>query len=223
MELGILLRIHFFYRQESIERTEDEDRRARIEGPFHRIGNDSFFGCIGDTDPGKEYREEISDHRAGITESRLNGISRTFLLLIDRIADHHLKRLHRDINGGIEKHETKETEPHRSIQAKPHTLLEGKVTGIGQENHHRDRNERSYEKIELTATKELTEPCFIREDTNERLNDHTHQRRKDPEERQLMGICAKRSKDSGDIGTLEGISDLHSEEAETQIKELCKR
>ena len=103
---------------ESIEAAENENRCSDIERPFDGIRDDAFWSRIGYTDPREEDREEVSGKRTGITERRLDGIGGTFLLLVDHIAHHHLKRLHGDVDTCIQEHQAEQAEPHGGVQAK---------------------------------------------------------------------------------------------------------
>ena len=55
---------------------------------------------------------------------------------------------------------------------------------------------------------------------DEGLDDHAHQRGQDPEETELVRVGTERSEDAADIGTLQGIGDLHSEKSEAEIPHL---
>ena len=145
MELGVLLRVQLLHRTEGIERAEDKNRRARVERPFHRIGNDTLRGLIGDADPGKENRKEVTYHRSGVTERGLNCIGCTLLLLVDHIAHHHLEGLHGDVDTRIKEHEAEQAEPHRGVQAEEDRLRECEVSGVREQQHYRDRDERAHE------------------------------------------------------------------------------
>ena len=142
------------------------------------------------------------------------------MLLVHHIADHHLKRLHGDINARIQEHQTEESEPHCGIQAEERSLREGEVTCIRQEKHYRNSDERAHEQIGFTTAETI--PGLIRIFTNKRLHNHTHERRKNPEETKRVRIRTEGSEDTGDIRALQRVSDLYSEESETQIEELCK-
>ena len=194
VELGVLLRIELFDGSEGVERAEDENRCAGIEGPFHRIRNNTLGSGIGNSDPGKEDREEVTYDRTGVTESRLDGVCRTLLLLVDHIADHHFEGLHGDIDGGIQEHEAEQAEPHRRIEAEEEGLREGEVTCIRQKEHHRDRDERAHEQIGFTTPE--TRPGLVTVLTDQRLHDHTHQRREYPEETQRVGVSTQSGKNT---------------------------
>ena len=151
----------------------------------------------------------------------MDTISRTFLLLIDHIAHHHLKRLHRDIDRGVEEHQREQAEPHSGIQSEEQPLREREIASIGQQQHHSHRDDSAHKQIGLTTT-EAT-PRAIRILTDNRLHNHTHQRRKDPEEREGVRVGTEGCKNARDVSTLKRISNLNAEEAGTQIEELKKR
>ena len=175
VELRIFLRVKFLYSSESIERAEDEDCCARIERPLDGIGNDAFRSRVSDTNPSKENREEVTYHRTGITERGLDSVGRTFLLLVYHIANHHLKRLHSDVDGCIKEHQAEEPEPHSCIKTEKSGLRKSEVSCVRQKQHHRYSNERTYKQIGFAATE--TSPSLITILTHQRLHNHTHQRR----------------------------------------------
>ena len=57
---------------------------------------------------------------------------------------------------------------------------------------------------------------------DEGLDDHAHQRGEDPEERQLVGIGAQGGEDAADVRALQGVCDLDTQEAETQVHQLTE-
>ena len=224
MELGILLRRHLFDRKEGIEHAEDEHRCADIERPLNgRSYVTRLYLRITEEPSGEAERQEVTDERTCVAEEGLDGISQTFLLFVDRVAYHHLKRLHGDIDTRIQEDQREDTEPDNGGETEEHfptRLSREEITRHRQHQHHDNGDDGTDEEVRFTTT-ELV-PCAIGKLTDQGLHDHTHQRRQKPEEGELVRVCTQRSKDTGDVSTLERISDLYSEETETQIKELCK-
>ena len=172
VELRVLLRVQLLHGRESVKRAENQYRSSCVERPFHTIGDHTLRRRIGNTDPGKEDREQVTHYRARIAERRLNSVRRTLLLLIHHIADHHLKRLHGDVDTRIEEHQTEQTEPHRRVQTQESRLRKGEIARIRQQQHYCYRDERTHEQIRFTATQ--TSPGLVAILSNQRLNNHSH-------------------------------------------------
>ena len=64
---------------------------------------------------------------------------------------------------------------------------------------------------------------MVGQDAYQRLYYHTHQRRKNPEETELVRIGTESGEDTRYISTLEGVGYLNAEKAETEIKQLLER
>ena len=52
------------------------------------------------------------------------------------------------------------------------------------------------------------------------LHDHSHEGREDPEEAELVRIRTQRRENAADVGALERVGDLNSEETEAQVPHL---
>ena len=89
---------------------------------------------------------------------------------------------------------------------------------IRQQEHHQHGDDGTDEQIRLTASH--LAPCTVRPRSDERLDYHSHKRRKYPEETETMRICTKRREYAADIGILKGICDLDSEKSEADIPHL---
>lgn len=58
--------------------------------------------------------ENISSHRACVTQEALDRIGFCLLLLINHVADQHFERLHCHIDACVEKHKSHQSENHRT-------------------------------------------------------------------------------------------------------------
>ena len=92
------------------------------------------------------------------------------------------------------------------------------TSGVREHDHHQNGYDSADKKIRLAAAEAV--PCPIGILSDKRLDDHSHQRRKDPEERELVGISAECRENAADVGTLQSVSYLHAEEPETQVPHL---
>ena len=223
MELRIFGRIHLLHGKEGVEHAKYEYGGSDIETPLDRIRNHTRIGGVPDTQPGEEDREEIAHQASGVAEEALYGICSTFLFLVDHIAHHHLERLHRHIDGGIEEHQRKNAEPHRSIETEQQPACrEIETSRVRQQGHYYHGYHRAYEQIRLAAAHPAP-PGPVGPLAYERLNEHTHKRRKYPEIAETVGIRAKRGENPAYVCTLQRICNLDAEKPETQVHKLSER
>ena len=207
--LGIVLRIPLTDLRSGIDNAEDENGGADVERPDDAIGHHTLLGHIADANKREHKGEHITHHRASIAEERLDTISLGLLLLIHHIAHQHLKRLHSHIDGCIEEHKGDEAEHHGGTDG------ETQRARVGQQTHDEHGHGGSDKQVRDTTTKAC--PCLIAQRSDDGLHQDTHQRGQDPEITQVVGIGTKGGEDTGDVGTLQRISDLHTEESKTQI------
>ena len=215
MELSIFLRIHLLDLHEGVQDTDDKDGGAAVETPDHGRRNLALRGDVCDPDPSEENREEIANKASGIAQQRLNGICLGLLLLSHHVTDHHLEWLHRHIDRGVQEYQGKQAKPHRPVKSEEQLGGEIEASGIGQESHHQHSNDSPDKEIGLSSTHLAPGPVGILPDQG--LDDHSHQRRKDPKETELMGVSSKGSEDTADVSALEGVRYLHAEEPEAQV------
>ena len=104
-------------------------------------------------------------------------------------------------------------------RAAKNRAAEVEAAGVWKEGHHYDRDKGSDVEVRL-ATSPFA-PCLVAPCSHERLNDHSHKRRKHPEETQGMRVSTQCREDAADVGTLKRICDLDSEESKTQIHHLA--
>ena len=212
MELRIFLRRHLLHLECSEEDTKDQDNRTDVERVLYGIRNLSFRSGVGNSEPCEEEREDESYESSGIHEEALDRISLALLLLADHVADKHLERLHSHVDRSVKKHQGDESEDHRTGKG------EAEVAGVRKQAHHSDCDKGAEEKVRDTASE--TAPCPVAVLSYERLDDHTHEGRKNPEKAQTVRVCSQSRKDAAYIGTLEGICYLDSEESEADIPQL---
>ena len=215
MELSIFLRIHLLDLHEGVQDTDDKDGGAAVETPDHGRRNLALRGDVRDPDPSEENREEIANKASGIAQQRLNGICLGLLLLSHHVTDHHLEWLHRHIDRGVQEYQGKQAKPHRPVKSEEQLGGEIEASGIGQESHHQHSNDSPDKEIGLSSTHLAPGPVGILPDQG--LDDHSHQRRKDPKETELMGVSSKGSEDTADVSALEGVRYLHAKEPEAQV------
>ena len=86
---------------------------------------------------GKRYPARLP----ALHKKALDGIGQSFLLLVHHISNHHLERLHRNVDGGVEKHQRKQAENHG--RGNRHA----EASGIRQQTHHQNGYQRPYKKI----------------------------------------------------------------------------
>lgn len=221
MELGIFLRIEFLDFKECKEHAEDKYRGTAIEAPFDRIWDNSLGGCIGNANPREENREKITNKTSGIAEETLSAVRLCFLLLAHHITHHHLEWLHSDIDRSVEEYETEESEPHRGIKPEEYICLaQIQASGIGKQKHHKHRDNGADKKIGLAPAEAA--PCTVGPFADEGLYYHTHQRRKYPEEAQLVRVCSEGCEYTGNVGALKRIGNLDSKESKVEIKYLAE-
>ena len=216
MEFGIFLRRHLLHLECSEEDAEDEDGCTDVECIFHSVRNLSFRSRISYSEPCEDEWEKISHEASCVAEEALDRICLSLLLFVHHVTDKHLERLHRNIDRCVEEHERDESEDHGSAYRK------AEVSCIREHAHHSDGDDRAEEEIRDTAAQ--TCPCPVAVFSYERLDDESHERRKDPEEAEIMRIRSESRKDAADIGVLKGICNLNSEESEADIPHLpeCK-
>ena len=221
MEFRVFCRGHLLHLHESVEHADDEDGGAHIEGCDDARRHLSLGSLVGKPYPGEEDGEEVSEQAAGVAEEALDGVGLCLLLLVHHIAHHHLEGLHRYVDAGIQEDKAEKTEPHGGVEPEEDVCgAEIQAAGIGQENHHQHGHYGTHQKVGLAASHAA--PGAVGPFADERLDQHSHEGRKYPEETELVRIGAERREYAADIGTLEGISYLHSEESEAQIPHLPK-
>ena len=131
------------------------------------------------------------------------------MFLINHVTNHHLERLHGDIDRGIEQHQGK--------KAKNHSLRDthAETAGVGQQAHNDQRQCRSQEQIGYTPSKAI--PCLVAGSANNRLDNNTSQGWQKPKITQLVRVGAKRGEYTADVRALKRVSDLYAKESETDI------
>ena len=222
MELRILLRVHLLDIEASVENAEDKDSGAAVEAPDNGIRHHAFRCGVGNANPSEENREEITEEAACIAQEALGAVRLGLLLLADHVAHHHLERLHRHIDGGVEEDEAEQAKPHRAVESEEGiSLAEVEAARIRKQQHHQHGNYGSYQKIWLAPSQ--TAPGLVRPLADKGLDNHTHQRREYPKEAQLVRICTESRKDAGNVRRLQGIRYLYAEKSEVQIEYLTKR
>ena len=142
--------------------------------------------------------------------------------LVHRVAHHHFERLHRNVDGRVEKHQREKSKPHGGIQAQKQTLFEREIAGIGQQHHHRHGNHGTNNQIEFTSAKHGAKPCFVGQQSHQWLHYHAHERRQYPEITQIVRVGTKRGKNATDVGALQRIGNLHAKKSETEVPQLQK-
>ena len=212
MELGIFLRRHLLHLECGEENAEDKDGCTDVECILHCVRNLSLRSDIRDAEPCEDEREEVTHEASGVAEEALDRVCLALLLLVHHVSHEHLERLHRNVDRCVEKHERDESEDHCSAHCK------SEVSGIRKHAHHEDGDDGAEEEVWDTPSE--TGPCPVAVFSDERLYDQSHERRKNPEEAQVMRVCAKRCKNTADIGVLKGICDLNSEKSEADIPHL---
>ena len=212
--LSIVLGIPLLDCRASVEHAEDKYGSTDVERPGHRIGNLTLGSYALNAQPSEDVGEEVADKRASVAEQALDRVRRGLLLIVDHIADHHLKWLHCHIDRGIEQHKHHSTESQRRLDGH----LE--ATRVRQERHNDNGHYSTYVEVWLAATP-LT-PSLVAQRAHDRLHYHTHQWGQHPEEAQRMGIGTQRCEDAADICTLQGVGNLHAEESKAQIPHLPK-
>ena len=94
------------------------------------------------------------------------------------------------------------------------------ASGVGQEEHHQHGDDGAHQQVRL-APAHLA-PGAVTVFANQGLDNHPHQRGKNPEERKLVRVCAQGGEDTADIGALQGIGNLHPEKAKAEIYQLTE-
>ena len=168
----IFFRWEFLHFGRCIKDAKYQDECSDIERIDDRIRHDSLGGDIADTDCREDKRKQISCQTSCITKETLNGIGKSFLLLVDHIAYHHFKRLHSHIDGSIEKHQR--------YQAKNHggTDTHSEASRIRQQAHDTHRNECPHKQVRNTSSE--TCPGAVAQSTDDRLYDDSCQWWKNP-------------------------------------------
>ncbi len=220
VELRILLGRHLLDLEEGVEYARDEDGGSEVETVYYAVGDDSLGGGVGDSYPGEEDGEEVAHQAAGVAQEALDAVGGGFLLLAYHVADHHLEWLHGHVDGGVKEDEREEAEPHGGVEPEEHPCAEMQRACIGQEHHYEDCYYGAYQKVRLAASH--AGPGAVGPFADERLDYHAHEGREYPEERQLVRIGAKRSEYTADVGALQRVCNLHSEETETQVEHLSE-
>ena len=205
---------HFANIHHSVNHTENEDCGTNIERPNHRWWHLALWRNVGNTDGGKQQREHIAHDRASVAQKRLNAIRLSFLLFVHEVAHHHLEGLHRHVDAGVEEHEGYQAKHHRSAHC------QAKRAGVGEQTHHEHCHKRAHKQVRNAAAEAA--PCFITEIAHERLNEHTHEWWKNPEETQIVWVGSEGGEDAADVGTLKCIRNLHPEKSETDVKQFRK-
>jgi hypothetical protein len=80
---------------------------------------------------------------------------------------------------------------------------------LGSKTHHEHCHKRTHKQVRNAAAEAA--PCFITEIAHERLNEHTHEWWKNPEETQIVWVGSEGGEDATDVGTLKCIRNLHPE------------
>ena len=201
-------------RERWLEHTEDKDSGTDVERPSYSIWNLTLRSHALNAKPSEDVWEEIAHERTSVAQEALDRVCLGLLLVVNHIADHHLERLHRHIDRGIEEHKHNGTKGERRLNDHIET------TRIWQERHNDNGNQSTHIEVRLTATP--LAPGFVAHRADDRLYDHTHQRRQYPEETKGVGISTQCRKDAADVCTLQSVGNLHAKESETQIPHLAK-
>jgi len=131
------------------------------------------------------------------------------------------ERLHGYVDAGVEEYEAEQTEPHGHVETQEDPRREMERAGVGKEYHHQHGDDCAHQKIWLAAAH--AGPCAVRPLSDEGLDYHAHQRGKDPEEAELVGIRPECCEYAAYVGALERISYLDAEEPEAQVPHVPKR
>ena len=220
MELRVLLGRHFLHAEEGVQHAQDEDGSAAVEAPDDAVRHHALGGGVGNAYPGEEDGEQVAQQGTGVAQEALDAVGGGFLALVYHVSHHHFEGLHGNVDGGIQENEREQAEPHGHVQAQEQPGAELQAAGVGQEQHYQDGNDRAYQQVGFTATHPAPGSVGILAD--ERLDNHSHQRGKNPEETELVRIGAQRGKDTADIGALQGIGNLHPQETKAQIHQLAE-
>ena len=122
--------------------------------------------------------------------------------------------MHSHIDAGVKEHQSYQTKNHGCSDGEP------KATGIGQQTHNCHGYGSTNKQVRYAATE--ARPRLVAHGTYNRLNEDTHQRWKYPEIAQVVRVGTKSGKDTRDVSTLQGVSNLYAEESETEVPQFPK-
>ncbi len=193
----------FTHMHRGVDDAQDEDGRANVERPFNRVGYLARGGHVGNADGGKQIGEHITHQRTGVAEEALNAVGLGLLALVHHVAHHHLERLHGHIDARVEEHQGHQAECHGRGHGEP------KRPGVGQQAHHQHCHKRARQQVGDAPAKP-SHPRLVAAVTHQRLYNHAHQRRQNPEVTQVVRVGAQCGKDAADVGTLQGVGNLHA-------------
>ncbi len=186
---------------------EQQDGATGVERVLHRIRNPAGFGAVLNACSREQPRQQAGDDRTDADEEALHRIARRALLRRQLIADECAERFHRNVERCIENPQQSRGDPQR------------------RRIRHREQRERSEhcasQKIRPAATEPI--PGAVRVVAHDGLHDQSGQRRGDPENRNLIDLCAERLEDATDVGVLEREAELDSQESEAHVPDLPER
>ena len=89
---------------------------------------------------------------------------------------------------------------------------------VRQEQHHQDGDESADDEVRLAPSH--PGPGAVGPFADEGLDYHAHEGRKYPEETELVRVGTERGEYAADVGALQGVGNLYSEETEAQVEHL---
>ncbi len=140
-------------------------------------------------------------------EHALHGIAQRALLRRQLVADEGAERLHRDVERGVDHPQRAGGHPQRGR--------------VGHEHQRHGGQDRAAQEVR-SATAQAG-PGAVRVVADDRLHDQSGQWRGDPQDRDVLDLCAQGLEDAADVGVLQRESELDAEEAEAHVPDLPER
>lgn len=159
-----------------------------------------------------DQRQDGSDDRTEVDQEGLYHIALGFLPVVEHVGYQGPEGLHRDIEREIHEEQDEGSHGQRGESQQPRA--------VGHEGQRQRRDDRTPQDVGNAAAQ--TGPRSVREEPDDRLDDHAGQRCREPEIAQVAYIGTQRFENARRIGVLERISDLYAEKSEAEVPNLPK-
>jgi hypothetical protein len=180
---------------------------TKLEG-VERCQRYAIGGAPGDVQPfAQDVGKNIRQCCANADEKALRDEAQRTLFVVQPVGDKGPKRLHADVDAAVEHPEQRCRNPQRR------SMGHGKQRQAGQD--------RPGQKVGPAAVQ--ARPCPVTQRADDGLDDETRHRRGQPEQRNLVRLCAKFFVDGAHIGHLQAPAELDAQKAEIHGEDVAER
>ena len=194
----------FLGRENRPHHRKQQHRTTTIERVLHRVRNDALCGSVRDAELLEDVRQRRGNHRTDTDEETLHRETGRALFGRQLITNVCTERFHRNVDRRIKHPQHARRNPqHRCVRKK---------------EQRQRRQHRSDREVRTTTTKAT--PGAVRHVANDWLHQQAGQRRRHPQNWNVIGLRTQRFENPAHIRVLQREPKLNSKETKTHVPDL---